>query len=45
MKEVKGQKKEPLLLGGVFAVPSSQMDRKRARARWPLNENPSSVIC
>lgn len=35
MKEVKGQKREPLLLGGVFAVPSSQMDRKRARARWP----------
>lgn len=35
IKEVKGQKKGPLLLGGVFAVPSSQMVRKRARARSP----------
>lgn len=28
MKEVKGQKKEPLLLGGVFAVPSSQIQEE-----------------
>lgn len=26
---------EPLVLGGVFAVPSCQMDRKRSSARWP----------